>query len=306
MSRSQILEGLFLSTILLSLACRGQDEPSQLTGRYLGQDPPGLTPVLFAPGVVSTEVNELNAAFSPDGNELYFSVRRAGRNTLMKVSVENGRWTERSVVAFSGEYSDVDPFVSADGERLYYSSMRPLTGSGDAKDSDIWYVERREGGDWSEPVNLGTPNGQGPDDYYTSIASDGTLYFSKFESAAAGGDLYRSKLISGEYVEPELIEAPVSTAASEHDPFIAPDGRYLIFTSDRAGGYGESDLYVSFATPDGKWSEPINMGPEINSHGYDFCPMLSPGGAYLFFTRTINGNGDIYWVDAGGVEALRP
>ena len=72
----------------------------------------------------------------------------------------------------------------------------------------------------------------------------------------------------------------------------------------RAGGYGESDLYISFATPDGKWSEPINMGPDINSLGYDFCPMLSPDGEYLFFTRTINGNGDIYWVDAGVIEAL--
>ena len=304
MNLSHLVQGLVLSAFLPALACNAQDETQRLIGRYLGQEPPGQIPALFAPGVVSTAANELNTAFSPDGNELYLSVRRAGQNTIMSMSIKNGRWTDRSVVAFSGEYSDVDPYVSADGERLYYSSMRPLTGSGDAKDSDIWYVQRGDGVEWGEPVNLGTLNGQGPDDYYTSIASDGTLYFSRFEPRGASGDLYRSELIDGRYGDPELIEAPVSTAASEHDPFIAPDGGYLIFTSDRAGGYGESDLYISFATPGGEWSEPINMGPDINSLGYDFCPMLSPDGEYLFFTRTINGNGDIYWVDAGVIEAL--
>lgn len=297
---------LILGTLLPSPSCTAQDESSRPSGPYLGQGPPGLTPVLFAPGLVSTEANELNSAFSPDGNELYFSVRRAGRNTLMTVRVENNRWTDRFVPAFSGEYSDVDPFLSADGKRLYYSSMRPLTGSGGAKDSDIWFVARGERGEWGDPTHLGSPNSQGPDDYYTSIASDGTLYFSRFASRGAGGDLYRSRLRDGEYTEPELLGAPLSTAASEHDPFIAPDGSYLIFTSNRDGGYGEADLYLSFATSNGRWSEPINMGPDINSLGYDFCPMVSPDGRFLFFTRTILGNGDIYWVDAAVIDSLRP
>jgi hypothetical protein len=181
-----------------------------------------------------------------------------------------------------------------------------MNGSGEAKDSDIWYVERTESGGWSEPTNLGALNGQGPDDYYTSISSDGTLYFSKFEAHGAGGDLHRSQLLDGAYGEPELLSAPLSTGSSEHDPFIAPDGSYLIFTSDRPGGYGEGDLYISFRNSDGTWSDPRNMGDDINSPGYDFCAMLSPDGKYLFFTRTINRNGDIYWVDAAVIEELRP
>ena len=299
--------GCLLFILALSpTACAAQEEGPPPTGPYLGQEPPGLTPVVFAPGLVSTEQNELNAAFSPDGTEIYFSVSQAGQNTIVAIKLENGRWTGRSVVAFSGEYSDVDPFVSADGERLYYSSKRPMNVSGEAKDSDIWYVERKENDEWSEPINLGAMNSQGTDDYYTSISSDGTLYFSRFEARGEGGDLYRSRLLDGAYGEPELLSAPLSTGSSEHDPFIAPDGSFLIFTSNRPGGYGQGDLYISFRNSDGTWSEPRNMGDNINSPGYDFCAMMSPDGEHLFFTRTIDRNGDIYWVDAAVIEALRP
>jgi Tol biopolymer transport system component len=305
MTANHIDKSLLLLVCILPVACAAQEDAQPLVGRYLGQEPPGLTPVVFAPGVVSTRANELNAAFSPDGNELYFSVSRAGRYTVMTTKFENVRWTDRSVATFSGEYSDVDPFVSADGEKLYYSSKRPMTGSGEAKDSDIWYVERMEGGAWSEPIHLGALNSQGQDDYYTSISSDGTLYFSKFGGQGEGGDLYWSRLSDGAYGEPELLGAPFSTGSSEHDPFIAPDGSYLIFTSNRPGGYGEGDLYVSFRNSDRTWSDPLNMGEGINSAGYDYCAMLSPDGEYLFFTRTVDGNGDIYWVDAAIIGALR-
>ncbi len=306
MNPNRICAGLVLLVGLAFVAHAAQENAPALTGPYLGQEPPGLVPVVFAPGVVSTREDELNAAFSPDGKEFFFTAKRGGRNTLMIVELTNRRWTDRAVVEFSGDYGDVDPFVSPDGGRLYFSSKRPLSGTGRAKDSDIWYVERTQSDEWSEPINVRVLNSQGSDDYYTSISSDGTLYFSRFEASGRGGDLFRSQLTGGTYGEPERLGSTLNTGFNEHDPFIAPDGSYLIFTSDRPGGYGRSDLYISFKGSAGSWSDPRNMGDDINSSGFDYCPMLSPDGEYLFFTRTVDSNGDIYWVDAAVIEALDP
>jgi Tol biopolymer transport system component len=292
--------------LVIAVGCGAGDEGQvDLAGDYLDQTPPGQEPVIFAPGIVSTEANELNCVFTPDGNELFFSVWVSGQNTLTTIRRENGTWTARSSVPFSGTYSDVDPFVTADGQQLYFSSSRPLEGAGDAKDSDLWYVTRKASGGWGDPVHLGSPNTPGADDYYTSITDKGTLYSSIFREHGSSGDLYRAELKDGEYGAPELLPEPINTEASEHDPYISRDGSFLIFTSDRPGGLGRGDLYVSFRKPDGTWGEPSNMGEPINSDGYDFCAMLSPDGKYLFFTRNIEGNGDIYWVDAGVIETMR-
>ena len=94
--------------------------------------------------------------------------------------------------------------------------------------------------------------------------------------------------------------APRSTRPGGNiDPFIAPDQSWLIFASERPGGYGAADLYVSFRRPDGTWGEPKNLGPSVNTAGSEYTPMLSPDGRYLFFTRGRFGD-DIYWVDVEG------
>jgi Tol biopolymer transport system component len=224
----------------------------------------------------------------------------------MTAQREDGIWTSPAAARSPGTFSDVDPFITRDGRRLYFSSNRPIDGAGTSKDADLWYLERQAGGGWGEPVRLGTPNTAGKDDYYSSIADDGTLYFSIFESHGSGGDIFRAQGNEGLFGPAERVEGGISTEANEHDPFIAPDGSYLIFTSNRPGGYGSTDLYISFAGPSGSWTEPVNMGESINSEGYDFSAMLSPDGKYLFFTRHINRNGDIYWVDAKIIEGLRP
>jgi Tol biopolymer transport system component len=90
----------------------------------------------------------------------------------------------------------------------------------------------------------------------------------------------------------------INTKYLEHDPFIAPDESYLLFTSvDRPGGFGTGDLYISSRMKDGTWTEAKNLGKVFNTNGYDFCPIVSPDGKYFFFSS----KGDIYWVR---VEAI--
>jgi len=115
-------------------------------------------------------------------------------------------------------------------------------------------------------------------------------------------------MVDHAYPAAENLGPPINTAAGDDLPFIAPDESYLIFASDRPGGLGYRDLYVSFRVDDA-WSEPVNLGAPINSEAWDIYPSLSPDGRYLFFTRRTAWNAtddsDIYWVDAAVITRLR-
>jgi Tol biopolymer transport system component len=299
---------LIITAVLLSSIawCFDSSDINKININYLNQKPPDITPLLFAPEIISTHKNELNCIFTPDGKESFFTEWRRGVNTIMTIKQKNGKWSKRKVASFSGFYSDVDPYISLDGMRLYFSSMRPIDGNKEPKDSDIWYVEKISNTGWSNPIHISSLNSQGEDDYYTSITKDGILYYSKFGDHGSPGDLYRSILLDGVYSKPEKLEYPINSNFNDHDPFIAPDESYLIFTSNRPGGFGRGDLYISFMKPDGDWTTPMNMGSNINSDGYEFCPMLSPDGQYLFFTKNVNGNGDIYWVSSKIIDTYKP
>jgi Tol biopolymer transport system component len=251
----------------------------------------GDAPSLFGPGVVSRRYNEMNAAFSPDGTELYFSMKDAGdRSSSILVSRQvGGRWQAPRVAPFSGRYGDVDPMFSPDGTRLYFSSYRPREpGAPPAGDADIWYVER-QGGVLGEPVHVDAPVSTPDDDFYPSLTRDGTLYYSIWDAERRTGDIVRARLVNGAY-QVENVGAPINTASTEYDPFVAPDESYLIFASARPGGRGDGDLYVSFR--DGaRWSEPTNLGGEINTPAREFCPAVSPDGKYFYFTSKRAGGG---------------
>jgi hypothetical protein len=133
----------------------GREPAADLSGPFLGQTPPGPTPALFAPGFVSTERRELNAAFTPDGRMLFFARDRYPRGTLiMMTSFDGTRWTRSVAAPFSrdGE-SDVDVFVTADGGEVYFCSERPIPGAPapaegtapatSSPPADIWVVTRQ-------------------------------------------------------------------------------------------------------------------------------------------------------------------
>ncbi len=305
----------------------GRQPAAALSGPYLGQPPPGTTAKLFAPAIVSTERRELNLAWLPDGRAAFFSRNRGTRGTVVMMTVsDGGRWTRPEPAPFSrGGHSDVDMFVTADGNQIYFCSDRPLPGTpppvqvADAAPaggapppppppprSAMWVIARTATG-WSEPAWLGPVISSGMEDYYPTLTRAGTLYFSSNRPGGLGeNDIYRARRVNGQWTAPENLGRPVSSEFREFDPFIAPDERYVIFASTRPGGLGGSDLYVSFRERNGAWGEPKNMGPAVNSPASDYTPMLSPDGKYLFFTSGREGQDDIFWVDAGVIAGFRP
>jgi Tol biopolymer transport system component len=330
---------LGMLSLFLFFACQtkspkkiSEPEIPDLRGEYLGQTPPGMTAELFAPGYLSTEMNELNAVFFPGGKEVIFSVTTGPmRWALVMMREDNGRWTAPEVAPFSGPYGGVDPFVSHDGKTVFFCSNRPRSGSGNPEeDYDIWYVTRTGSG-WSEPVNPGGPINTDTHEFYPALTQDGTLYFqSRREGGLGAADIYRSRLINGKYEKAEHLPAPVNSPGFEGDAFISPDESYIIVSTFRAeDNIGQSDLYISFQTGDNIWGPMQNMGAAVNSAGGENCQILSPCGKYLFFTSRRykhgsdenpgdyaairkminspqNGFGDAYWIDAGIIEKFRP
>ena len=118
-------------------------------------------------------------------------------------------------------------------------------------------------------------------------------------------DIYRSRLIDGKYQELENLGAPVNTEYPEVDPFISADESYLIFCTDKPGGFGGYDLYISFRKSDGSWTPPVNMGEGINTTGAEFRPGVSPDQKYFFFTSDRSGAGEIYWVSTDIIQLLK-
>ncbi len=124
--------------------------------------------------------------------------------------------------------------------------------------------------------------------------------------ASGKADIYRSRLDDGVYQIPENLGPIVNSEHYEGDVYVAPDESYMIVSIyGREDDLGDGDLYISFRNSDSAWSPPKNMGPGINSDKRDFCPMVTPDGKYLFFSSKRLGVGDIFWVDADVIEALR-
>jgi formylglycine-generating enzyme required for sulfatase activity/glyoxylase-like metal-dependent hydrolase (beta-lactamase superfamily II) len=302
----------WIETIFRSSEDKRQEIKIQtLTGPYLGQEPPGMNAEIFAPGIVSTDDNEVLYGFFNDATLFIFE--RSDPNfkgdwiyiPVYSVKLEEGEWTQPVKYSLDGKpwfhcYTDAPAGIS-----IFFAWKKNLDGSGPPKDIEIWKTVR-EGENWSDPQNLGFPVNTDKFDSWPSLTKDDTLYFfSTREGGYGGSDLYRSRPIKDEYFEVQNLGTPINTEYFDHDPFISPDEDYLIWCSNRPGGLGVNDLFVSFRKNDGTWTIPQNMGEGINSDADDTRPYVTPDGKYLFFNSDRSGNRDIYWADARFIDEIR-
>lgn len=295
-----------LLSITLLLCCCTTSSPTPVSSgelaEYFGMMPPGLSPELFAPGVLPPEGGVAHSfpAFSPDGSEVYFSAyfpdQEPRVDVIMFLEWQGDAWSSPQVAPFSGEFNDNWPWFSPDGNRLYFSSQRSPDGSGDVEEYGLWYVERVESG-WSLPRQIATPADFGRD--------EGPIYVAAtFPGGYGEMDIYRLEYVDGAYTMPENLGPTVNTDAEEYGPCVARDGSWLVLSRYEDEGGRSVDLYVSFQQEDGTWSEALRMGERIEAFRGGRFAGLSPKGNYLFFVA--EGGEAIYWVDAGVVEQFRP
>lgn len=286
-------------------ADRNKVRQFEMKGEYMGQNAPGVTPEMFAPNFISTEESEFGSVFNKAGTEFYFGVDVGGRNEIRYTQRIGDEWSKPRVILDHEHFGYNDPFLSNDENRLYFISGQTLDGLGENKDIDIWYVEKTEDG-WSDPINAGpTINTEG-NEYYISFTDQGTMYFSSNGNApedrrGSDYDIFYAENSAGIFQEPVPLSGAINTPAYEADVFVAPDESYIIFCSTRDGGQGQGDLYISFKQKNGDWTEAVNMGPDINTPLYEYCPFVTKDGRYLFFTS----NQDIYWVSMDIIEKIK-
>ena len=263
--------------LLLSLQTYSQD-------KVLNKILENLKVELVEPGIVSTSDFEFGTTLSPNEDTLFFVKGLPGfqRTVIVYVEKEDDQWSEPKVAPFSGTYNDTNPYFSKKGNRLYFTSNRP-SGIEDVKGSNIWYIEKTKD-DWSEPKLVKGEINNEFDIIYPTIQTDGTIHFVSWNRPnSKNGDIYISKLENGKYSEPEQVEE-LNTLASDADPEVSSDGKYMFLTSQRKGGFGHYDLFNSKRQCNGTWGEPINLGPKVNTFFMDSDPILSPDGKTLFFS----------------------
>jgi hypothetical protein len=260
-----------------------------LTAEYLGQNKPGITPEIFAPGIVSTSAKEFAITFSPDGKEFYFT-RSGGEmklktNTIFVLKFKNNSWSEPKIASFSGKYFDFEPHITPDGNKLYFGSRRPVNESDNSVTMRQWYLERTPIG-WSSPKPLLYPFNDYPV-MYISVAMNGNLYFS-VDTYEAG--IWYSKYSEGKYEYPKRLPDQINYLTAVLHPYIAPDESYIIF--DAQIDDNQPNLFISFNEQNNNWTRATKLNYEKDI-ALGMCPSVSQDGKYLFFSR----DGDIYWTD---------
>lgn len=273
---------------------------------YLGEDRPTMVPKIFAPDVISLEgVSEFGSVFNREGTEFFYGVDLNGRSEIRYTRLQDVKWTLPAPLLSNERVSYNDPFLSPDGNRLYFISNYSSEGKMPKGDFDILYIKRNNEG-WGRVIhNVGSNINSERDEYYMSFDAEGTMYFSSNVNAAKDQkqdfDILSSRFIDGVFKHSILLGDAINTDAYEADVFVALDASYMIFCAVRENGYGKGDLYISFRDENGHWSKAVNMGKVINTGLHELCPFVTWDGKYLFFTR----DNEIYWVDAAIIDQIK-
>ncbi|MCH5243280.1 MAG: PD40 domain-containing protein [Lentimicrobiaceae bacterium] len=198
----------------------------------------------------------------------------------------------------NSEYDEYLPFVTVDDQMMIFTRryMRPLDPP--VLEEDFFYSMRDSTGAWQEAVRMEEPINSDENEGALFISPDGRyLFFAGCNRPDGWGscDIYASIKRGDGWGKPFNLGQPINTSHWESQPCFSSDGRTLYFTSTRPGGFGKSDLWRSRLMQGGVWSEPENLGSNINTDGDENSPFLHPDGKTLYFAS--NGHGGMGGLD---------
>ncbi|MCP4724415.1 MAG: hypothetical protein GY863_05250 [bacterium] len=286
---SVILIIVIVMSCTVSVYSQGPENIQSLKGPYLGQKPPELIPIVFAPNIISNAGYNLHGfpAFSPDGMEVYLPVIPP---EIISFKSIRGIWSGPEKTNIPGRNVQA-PSFSQDGKRFYFQAAI----EGGYGSLDIWYVDMKEK-NWSKPINFDPAINTSEMEGQPSFTSDGTIYYAATQEGSGWNrGIYRSRMVGSKFTESQVLNGLINTQYIDVYPFIAPDESFLLFSSSRPS-MDEQNLriYVSFRSEGDIWSKPVNLNAKMNFDESSRFPYLSPDGKYLFFQSA----GRIYWVDA--------
>lgn len=154
------------------------------------------------------------------------------------------------------------------------------------KVQEDFYISVKENDFWTKAINVGKPlNTKGNEGAQTILVDGRVMYFTACNRKDGKGrcDIYQSLKVNGEWNTAVNLGVPVNSENWEAQPSISPDGKTLYFVSNRKGGYGQKDIWMSIILEDGRWSKPINLGENVNSVGQEQSPFIHPDNRTLYF-----------------------
>ncbi|HVD99584.1 MAG TPA: OmpA family protein [Cytophagaceae bacterium] len=194
----------------------------------------------------------------------------------------------------NSQYPEYGPVISADEKEIIFTSSRPNTTGGAVDEIDGFYYEdvyisTKKEGKWSEPLQMSTNINTANHDASIALSPDGqTLFLYRFDldhnASSSSGDLYTSKLEGKVWARAEKISDKVNSPGWEPSASITEDGKTLYFASNKPGGLGGTDLYMSKKLSDGNWDKPVSLGETINTPYDEDCPFIHPDGKTLYFS----------------------
>ncbi len=292
--------------LLIAVCCMGC-KPQYLK---FDKNPPGLIPLVFAHDVIAKNNEYVGyCAFNPDGSELYYAVTNSEWSESYIVRVSSDSLEKKDTLYLEDRLYEGEPFVTKDGQSMYFTVIKPPS-PGKMWHSDIYRVNKTSNG-WGDPEILDSTINSQASEWHVSLTDNNVMYYTSEKengTSALHGDIFRAELKNNKFVNVTKLPAPINTDHNDSDPLIAPNESYLIFHSNRPGGYGEHDLYISF-NKNGEWTDPENMGKDINTAGWEMAPTLTPDGKYLLFTRreamVTSKPSQIFWVSTQILEKYR-
>ncbi len=244
----------------------------------------GITamPQVVGEGTVSSKDFDFNFTTTPDASVAFFS--KALLPDWRRISIvyserRKGKWQSPQLAPFSGQYRDADPFIAPDQSRLIFISDRPSKYQKNPSDYTLWMVPQPFLKN-ARPVQVEGEFYEHLSPLYPSLSRNNNLYFSA--TTGSDSDIYFVKNENGRYKLPVKLHFN-SPEQRDLDPVVAPDESFIIFTSSTRKGVGGADLYVSFRN-NGVWSEPVNLGKNINSASNEGQAGISPDGKKLYFS----------------------
>jgi OmpA-OmpF porin, OOP family len=276
---------------------------------------------------VNSRYDELAPVLAPDGNVIFFCREGHPENIGVRTIIDgasalrddqdiwvshkrpDGSWTEAEHIsaAFNSRTYDFPIGTSADGKTLYIGNVYSKDGTVTPGVSKTRHVK----GKWTFPEPLRIRNFYNDANLvnYSLSADERTLILNVQRKDTIGKmDLYVSFLQPDDsWSEPMNLSNEINSAFMEVTPFLASDNKTLYFASNRPGGIGQFDMYMSRRLDNtwNHWSQPINLGPKINTSGNDINYVIAPTGDYAIFSSDTPGKGkDLYRITLP--EELRP
>ena len=197
------------------------------------------------------------------------------------------------------------PSLSVDEEKLVFTVALPSDNKHpDPRfnfQEDFYFSEKKSDGTWTKRKNIGPPVNTHQNEGAQSITADGDkLYYTHCRAEVDRGNcnIYFSAEQNGKWSVPTPVGKPVNTVYREKQPSVSADDRILFFSSDRPGGMGGLDIWISYRDEKGNWSDPVNAGKNINTAADEQSPFIHPDGRTLYFSsdgRRGLGGSDIYF-----------